>query len=214
MYSSVFLTEPLPSAAILARYDDGSPALMESKVGKGLSLLYTSTLGDSWNTLPLNPVYLPMLHQLVKYAASAAQEKNLYVIGETVPLEHILPMTPEDMMSEKIMVNDPKGEPSRVVDGLISIAQPGFYEIKSGRHIKYIAANPSTTESDLRKVDPKELVAAVTKGPATPPDGAEKPPDSVSADTVEKRQSLWWFLLLAALLLFFTETILANRKKG
>lgn len=208
MYSSILVAEPQSGSAILARFDDGSPVLIESKVGRGIGLLYTSTLGDSWNNLPLNPVYLPLLHQIVKYAGSASQEKGSYVIGETVPLERIVPIPLGDMLPEKILVNGPDGERVRVTDGLIPIKSPGFYEVRSEKKIKYLAANPNIIESDLRKMDTKELLSAVTKATAT---GSESAKDTMSADAVEQRQGVWWYVLLAALLILCAEAILANR---
>src|SRR5204862_6699041 len=63
-------TQPKTSTNVLARYEDGSPALMEANVGKGRVLLFTSSLGTSWNDLPLTPLYLPLVHQMIRYVSS------------------------------------------------------------------------------------------------------------------------------------------------
>ena len=59
--------EPREGAAVLARFEDGSPALVESGAGAGRVLLYTSTLGMTWSDLPLTPAYLPLVQQMVRY---------------------------------------------------------------------------------------------------------------------------------------------------
>ena len=51
------------SADALARFDDGSVALAERRVGRGSVLVWTSTLDSYWNDLALQPVYLPFVHR-------------------------------------------------------------------------------------------------------------------------------------------------------
>ena len=43
---------PGEKTVVLARYDDGTPALLETPLGTGKILLYTTTLDSSWNDLP------------------------------------------------------------------------------------------------------------------------------------------------------------------
>ncbi|HVR72211.1 MAG TPA: BatA domain-containing protein, partial [Vicinamibacteria bacterium] len=47
---------------VLARFDDGTVALAEHRLGQGRALVWTSTLDTFWNDLPLQPVFLPFLH--------------------------------------------------------------------------------------------------------------------------------------------------------
>ncbi|MEN8161688.1 MAG: VWA domain-containing protein, partial [Myxococcota bacterium] len=54
---------------VLARFDDGAPALLEADLGLGRSLVWATTLGDAWTDLPLQPVYLPFVHRLLLHAA-------------------------------------------------------------------------------------------------------------------------------------------------
>ena len=77
-----FRSEPRQNAAVLARFEDGSPALVEARTGKGRVLLFTSSLGPSWNDLPLTPLYLPFIHQMVRYAGTR-EESAWYGLGQT-----------------------------------------------------------------------------------------------------------------------------------
>jgi hypothetical protein len=61
---------------VLARFEDGSPALVEARTGKGRVLLFTSSLGPSWNDLPLTPLYLPFIHQMVRYAGTREEMRG------------------------------------------------------------------------------------------------------------------------------------------
>ena len=69
-----FRSEPQQTAAVLARFEDGSPALIEGRTGKGRVLLFASSLGPSWNDLPLTPLYLPFIHQMVRYAGTRDED--------------------------------------------------------------------------------------------------------------------------------------------
>jgi hypothetical protein len=64
-------------------------------------------------------------------------------------------------------------------------------------------------ESDLTRIDPQELVAAVI-GRATPVNAARETAAELTPEDAEKRQGLWWYLLAAGLLLLAAETVVAN----
>ena len=51
--------EPFPDTSVLARFDDGSPALIERQIGNGAVLLWASTVDRFWNDLATKAVYLP-----------------------------------------------------------------------------------------------------------------------------------------------------------
>jgi hypothetical protein len=51
-----------PSATVPARFDDGSPALVERTVGEGKLIVWASSVDAYWTNLPLQPVFLPFVH--------------------------------------------------------------------------------------------------------------------------------------------------------
>ena len=70
------------------------------------------------------------------------------------------------------------------------------------------ASNVSIGESNLDRMDPKELVAAVTgNGPSGSTSGQDVLPDEAQ----ELAQRVWWYLLFAGILLLIAETALAQR---
>jgi hypothetical protein len=99
---------------------------------------------------------------------------------------------------------------------LLELSEQGFYEVRrvggsgGGARSASLAVNLDTTESDLSRLDPEELVAAVTFRDATA-EGASSPSVGGSREEQEGRQDFWWYLLLGAFLLFATETVLSNR---
>lgn len=60
------LVEPGPELAgrVVLRYSDGAPALVVAPQGRGLVGLLTTSLDRDWSDLPLQPGYLPLLHDL------------------------------------------------------------------------------------------------------------------------------------------------------
>src|SRR5262249_8070071 len=72
--------------AVRARDDGGAVALAEKKVGRGRVLVWTSSLDTAWNDLALQPVFLPFLHQLVKYAGRHVDARPSYTVGEVLDM--------------------------------------------------------------------------------------------------------------------------------
>ena len=66
----IFQAVPTKGATVIASFDDGSPALFEKPYGNlGRVLCFTSTIDRGWNDLPIRAVYLPFLHETIKYLA-------------------------------------------------------------------------------------------------------------------------------------------------
>ena len=62
-----------PGAVTLARFDGGTPALVEGTLGRGRVLVLATTLDLFWNDLALKPVYLPFVHQLARQASELSR---------------------------------------------------------------------------------------------------------------------------------------------
>lgn len=59
----------LPDAEVLARFDDGDPALLEYQEAAGRVLIFGSDLNDDWNDFPRRPGYVPFVHEALRYLA-------------------------------------------------------------------------------------------------------------------------------------------------
>jgi hypothetical protein len=94
----------------------------------------------------------------------------------------------------------------------LELNEQGFYEIRgAGREagpVIVAASNVSLTESDLTRMDPKELVSAVTGGDPT---GSTPGGDVLPDEAQELAQRVWWYLLFAGILLLIAESVLAHR---
>jgi hypothetical protein len=204
-----FRSEPRANAAVLARFEDGSPALVEARTGKGRVLLFTSSLGPSWNDLPLTPLYLPFIHQMVRYAGSR-EENAWYGLSQTFTVGKRQESAPP-------AVDTPSGarlsETRSTPDGdlLVTAREPGFYRLRYNSQPEFAAVNIDGAEGDFTKLNFGEFVAGVTGG-AGSAEGTEAN-RNFSNEEVEGRQRVWWSLLLVALLLLLAESFLARRTK-
>jgi hypothetical protein len=194
---------------VLARFDDGAVALAEKKLGKGRMLVWTSTFDTLWNDLPLQPVFLPFLHQLVKHAGAHVESRPWYTVGEALDLS-----AEAELTGRQAAVFTPSGEKQRLPAGQrgLELKAPGFYEVRrleGGAWSRLAAVNFDPSESDLASLDPEELSGAVTqKGDGRTARRAEPAP---TTEEHESRQALWRYLLVAALLFLALETVFSNR---
>ena len=206
-YRAVDVTE---GDRVLARYDDGGVAAAERRVGAGRVMVWTSTLDDSFSDIGVKPVFLPLVHQMVRYLANYEQPASWYTVGQ------VLDMAQRSKGRTDRVVVTPSG--ARVAQGgkgLVELSEQGVYEIRSvsggaSARPESIAVNIDPVESDLAPLDARELVAAVT-GHANPESAEPAIAEQMTQQEIEKRQGIWWYLLLCGLGLLTIETLIANR---
>jgi hypothetical protein len=197
-------------AQILARFDDGAPAVIEKTTGRGRVVVWTSTLDLFWNDLALKPVYLPFVHQAARYLADHRDRKNWATVGQVLDLsQEGDPSRPRLAISPGGARQPLEGEQGQVLE----LSEQGFYEIREqGRQsalVTVAASNVELGESDRTAIDPAEIVAAVAGGGANA--GAAAGPQAIPDEAQERAQRVWWYLLFAGILLLMGESLLAHR---
>jgi von Willebrand factor type A domain len=195
---------------VLARFDDGAVAAAERKVGQGRVIVWASALDDSYSDLPRRPVYLPLVHQLMKYLAQFEPSRSWQTVGQVVDVVSLT------KARANWVVVTPSGK--RVTSsGPLELDEQGVYDVRpaggavEGTPAQSIAVNIDPAEADLTPMDPAELVAAVTGHAA--PVAAPSPAENTAFDLseAEKQQAIWWYLLFGGLLLLAAETVVSNR---
>ena len=212
--------EPGESAAVLARYDDGSAALVERRVGDGKVLLWASTLDSFWNDLALKPVYLPFIHRVTQYLADYTPPTPWFTTGQVLNLGEQRSMLAEAGLDDTEIISvSPTGRRMLVSEGeragFLTLDEQGLYEIHAatspGVSPLTLAVNVDLAEADLTTVDPEELASTLTgRVGGDRLDGAA-PAREIGPEDLERRQSVWWYLLVAAFFLFVAETVVSNR---
>ena len=207
---------PAKDARIIARFDDGAPALVERRVGSGRVLVWTSTLDLQGNDLPLKSVFLPFVHRMVTTLASYAERPSWQTVGDVLEAGRSAPVPGTVRQVTPRVVLTPSGE--RVtLDGegpdVLELVEQGFYEVRGqGRDAAppmTVASNIDLGESDLTPMDPQDVVAgAMGRAGGAAPAGANVTPTDQEH---ERNQRVWWYLLFAAVVILGLETLVGNR---
>ncbi|MEX2570711.1 MAG: BatA domain-containing protein [Gemmatimonadota bacterium] len=209
----VYRYRPLPDGGfprVLARFGDGGPALAERPVGEGRVLVWASTLDGRWNDLTLQPVFLPFLHQLVKYAAGYTPPRSWMTIGEAIDVQQIVTAGEEFSMALT-----PGGDQIPLEPAVpLALEEVGFYELRDAdapdRALSF-AVNVDPGEADLSAFDPEEMRTGLLA--ATEATAGTSGATLTLADR-ERQQSGWWYLVIAGFILLIAETLFSNRTSG
>lgn len=185
-----FRVEPVKTDATgsegvaLLSLSSGAPVLLERSIGKGKSLLWTTTLGGRWCSLAVHHAYQPMLLRLINHLVGSGAFPRNVAAGE--PL--IAPL-PEGVESCSITTPDAKLvaiEPVTAGDRRFvryeGAAKPGIYELQDqgSKVIATFCVRRDMRESDLRMLGPRES-ASLEKSLGT----------RIATDDASLRASLW-----------------------
>lgn len=196
-----------PEGDVLARFDDGLPAVIERRMGQGRVLVLALPLDNTAGDFPLQPAFLPFVRQLVLHASGRDATPLWRTTGDRWALSSAIPSP---------VVEAPDGTLIRPVadsqGSAIPLADAGVYrayaERVGGDAAGVLAVNVPASESVLTPMDTAELLLGVRTGG----DSISRTTDAPQTDEeLERRQSPWRLLLLAALLLLVVETYVATR---
>jgi hypothetical protein len=204
-------------AAVALRFDTGEPAIVESPVGRGRSILVTTSVDDRWGIWPLWPSFVPLIHEIVQFAVSGRWEERQRLVGE--PLTAQFPTAAVDV---DVMVTRPDGQvqPARVAAGE-STSQfnygetsiSGVYEVNFAHPISrtaLFAVNVDPKESNLTKLASEEIAQELLPGAEYEYLTSWRDENAVRADVPGPDQGgLTRWLLYAVLYLLFVEQLLA-----
>jgi hypothetical protein len=204
-------TTEVTSRRVLARYDNGTAALVQADAGKGRLLLFTSTIDRDWDDLPIHPGFVPLVQQTVRHLARVSpqgrprevvvgQQLLLDVAADTVRLEVDRPGGHRAVIEGEELAERKQVRFSRT-------DQPGFYRVtevrqegaRSQRSDSDFAVNLDPRGSDLRRADLAQLVHAPAAAGAA------------ATDSHRRRVELWHAVAAALLLFLLAESYLVYR---
>ncbi|WP_243337735.1 BatA domain-containing protein [Anaeromyxobacter soli] len=217
------LAKPGPKGApatVLASFDDGAPALVEARRGRGRVLLFTSSADRDWTDWPIRTSFLPAMQRFAGFLAGGLEERRepALVVGaqRTIRLEPgerlaglVDPGGRERGPAELERMGLREGERGGLV---ITPREPGLWQVKvtaqgKGERLEprlAFAVSPDPRESDTRRLEPKELTAYF---------GGEthaKVEGDAQAAGAGRTIPLWSVLLVLALAAFFLEGLLIS----
>lgn len=220
---------PGDSVTVLARFDDGSPALAERRSGEGRVLVWASTLDAFWTDLALQPVFVPFVHQVVGHASGRTEVLDAFTAGQILDVSDARAMETAGLgeVAEALAAAEgqvalaPSGGSTELSAGagphFLELGEQGFYEIRPPGRADVrpvaVAVNVDPAEADLAPLDPEEVEASIRSGAggaAVAAADTERAAELRLEDR-ERRQSLWRWMLVGAFLLLAAETVLSNR---
>jgi hypothetical protein len=197
---------PAERTDVIARFDDGSAALVERREGAGRVVMVGAPLDARAGDFPLQPAYLPFVRRLVMYTSG----RDATVLARATGESWLLP----GALREPV-VSTPGGSivrPARDERGAtVALRESGVYALYDGAvrgaPLRLLAANAPAAESDLTPMAPTELLVGTTQTART----AEAAAALQAPDAAERRQGFWRLLLAALAVLLVAEMLFANR---
>lgn len=219
-FGRYMLLRPTPhstgdSGGVILSYESGAPALIERQLGRGRVLLFTSTIDRDWNNLPIQPAFLPLLQQTVRYLSHAPlrDSEPAAVIGQ-----------PRDIRLQagdtRVEVSLPSGKKrlferlgGRQVLTFNDTIEPGFYRVAAAgdsgllrpRPAEFFVVNVEPSEADLQPPPASRL--ATLQRPLNQEHG-----DGEGGGAPKRQVELWHYLGALLLLLLVGEAVLLRQK--
>ena len=202
-------------AQTVLAFDGGDPAITRHRLGRGEVLTMTTAADPDvrWSDLASRPVFVSLIHELLSRSVGdeggGAGWMDL-LAGEPVVVPASVGLggggEPVLRLAGGGSVPLRAGQDGRYRSG--PIWEPGLHRLEAGGRTFPVAVNVPAVESDVRRLDPAALRAALgdidlaTLGDDLPQDGAAA--DGQTAD-------LGWPLLAAVLALAMAECFMAMR---
>lgn len=192
----------------IASLDDGSPFLVEWKMGSGAIYLFTTSLDSKDSDFVLRPTFSPFLFKLIDYGAGRSREKRDYLVGDIILVNN----NPKQTI---LSIRDLEGNPVPGEGSVTRLTHPGFFRIDKDGKEYTIQAALERNESDLRPMNPKRIESLAMGDPETKKSSNADRNNRESFPnaniSIEASARFWWWMLIAALLLMATESLVASR---
>ncbi len=216
-----FKAPEVQSYTPILNFSSGLPFLSEFSIGRGRMLIFNTTATPDWSTLPLKPLFLPLLYRSIHYAiAGRLDDTRSSTVGE--PLIRNLKSASE---GQTFNVRSPGDEATSTTSPRPSSAGgysirwdrtqlPGFYHMVNaaeGFEDKF-AVNPLAAESSLMpafRTDVERWVPNLDFQYVEP--GA---PLNETISDVRTGRELWKLALGMVILITLAEPFLAARFTG
>ncbi|KAA3619775.1 MAG: VWA domain-containing protein [Calditrichaeota bacterium] len=206
---------PNPDSRVLMNYSNGSPLLLENKLGVGVVFTNLTSVDESWSDFSYKPIFAPIIDRMVRLAGQhgrnefASMEVGKPAVtrlrGESsasFSLKNPLGIT----MFLKPVVDDGKFK-FQLADTRFS----GFYQLFENENIRYTwASNFNVQEMQSKPVPQEELRDFLPDANITMVSRQQN-----GNETVTEQQfgtEIWHLFLLAALIGLFVEMLLYRSK--
>ncbi|MCH7988617.1 MAG: hypothetical protein IID46_05620 [Planctomycetes bacterium] len=218
--------ESLPSPCrILARFDDGSPAVLEAPLGNGTTFLLTSGWNPQESQLALSSKFPPMMNRILELAAGRTELNSYYTVGDAVPLGAVKKSDERREKPSLLTVQLPDQSEILLASGQSSFREtvvPGIYRVSHSKAVKptnaqgrQFAVNLAADESKTSPMALEQLEALGIRLTDSASLNSSQPAlaalnRQLQSRELENRQKLWRWLIVATLVVLAAETILGK----
>jgi hypothetical protein len=206
----------IPGARVVAKFDNGDPAVLDVPIGKGRVILLTFGWQPDESQLALSTKFVPFLYSMLDYSGAAPPPPAQYHIGDTVPLASLQAAVPSTLVPRpSTSIRAPDGSQINLSATDTSFSQtltPGIYTSASNPP-KHFAVNLDPAESRTAPLPTDEferLGVPMSRQILTVAREAERKVRLQTAE-LEARQKLWRWFIVATLAVLLAETWLAGR---
>jgi hypothetical protein len=194
-------------ARVLAKFDDGSPALVEMPVGQGRLLVLTSGWDPADSQLALASKFPPLMETMLDWSGAGAPKRRQFFTGDVIPSPVSSGTTVEwhkpDGTTERLAANVPFADTD----------SPGAYVAAYADQEQRFAVNLPAQETRTAPLSPDELMrlgVPLQINEANPVVQTGERQRHLRLEELENRQKLWRGLIAGALAVAFGETLLSG----
>ena len=161
-FYATFAVSTRQQLAVLARFDDGQPALVEGRSPAGRALLWPTPFDLAWSDVPLRGQFVPLLQRMVRYLARSTSHSANYLVGDRAwrRLANV-------DVNARVEVDSPSGrhlvvQAENVGDERLwkvpDLDEAGIWQLRAdGAVVDAFAVNVDIAEADLTPVTAAEI---------------------------------------------------------
>ena len=198
----------LPETKVLAAFDSGDPAIIETRVGRGTLFVLTSSWRQADSQLALSSKFVPLLYSMLELNRPPRPSTQDRIVGDSLALAGF---------ARPVILTLPDGTGSNLAERAaeITFASPGIHRLKfaDGKELA-VAVNLDPAESRTGPLKEEELIRIGVPLNVDPKNVSrtlaarlEQQKDSET----ESQQKNWRWLLAIAAGIFLLESWLAGR---
>lgn len=199
---------------VLARLDSGDPLLLERRIGDGVVLQWATACDADWSDLPVRPLYVPLMQQIITTMASEVSPPRNIATGD--PAVAMLPGAEQSTTLSVVTPDGARRTLNTTPQGKLQLARfeetqrPGIYAMSTpAAETIHFVAETSRSESDL-SILPEPVLEELSKSLASTL--IKSPAEYLAKDRLRRHgQEIWKSVLAAFLAFMFLELILQQR---
>lgn len=196
-----------PSLETLATFDNGHPAILSARIGKGTLIVLASGWHPVDSQLALSTKFVPLLYGWLAAAGFSHDPAATLLVGDSLPLDAAQAQT----------ITDPENKTHSLKPGeTFTTSQLGLHKVQSAENTQIFAVNLSPEEGRVLPLEPSKLAEYGLKLSSTsePQNESSTTDQRLTASDSEQRQHLWWWFLIGLLAVLLLETALAGHRRS